>query len=478
MKLTASFKSFLQDTVNLNEARITSLENSVEAIKKFIRQSDYAPSFVEFQEQGSWAHDTIIKPLSGDEFDADLLLVVEPVDGWEAGNYVAKLGKIFSDSPTYKDKTKVYDFCVTIVYAGDKRIDIAPLVKDRGGIVRYEVCDRGNNTFVRSEPMEYTNWIRERNRYSGSNSFRKVTRIVKYLRDIKGTLTCPSVLLTTLIGSQIDWFDQGSSQFCDTPTTLKTVMGKLDDWLQARPSKPKVLNPKLASEDFAEQLNKTQYANLRNVLNRYRKWIDDAYDEENREESIKKWRRLFGEDFAKSETVAKASNAALSPYRALISTVANHSSDLVEAFYKFGAQLLPATFYNPPHLRTPPWRTNGYVSENVYVQATWHRSRNGGGRSIEDGEILPPHGGLWLTPKMNFGEEIPHNCRVEWRVTNTGAAALNAKAARGDFYMPSDGKRRWESLSYRGVHFVEAFVLLREGDVLVAKSKPFHVVIE
>ena len=44
--------------------------------------------------------------------------------------------------------------------------------------------------------------------------------------------------------------------------------------------------------------------------------------------------------------------------------------------------------------------------------------------------------------------------------------------------MPSDGKRRLESLSYRGVHFVEAFVLLREGDVLVAKSKPFHVVIE
>lgn len=131
MKLTATFKSFLQDTVNLNDSRITSLESSVEAIKNFIRQSEYKPKFVAFHEQGSWAHETIIKPLNGDEFDADLLLAVEPVDGWSASDYIANLGKVFSQSATYKDKTKVHDFCVTIVYAGDKRIDIAPLVKNR-----------------------------------------------------------------------------------------------------------------------------------------------------------------------------------------------------------------------------------------------------------------------------------------------------------------------------------------------------------
>jgi hypothetical protein len=341
-----------------------------------------------------------------------------------------------------------------------------------------KVCDRSNDAFLRSEPMEYTNWIKERNRYSGSNSFRKVTRILKYLRDIKGTFTCPSVLLTTLIGSQIDWYDQGSEQFCDTPTTLKTVMGKLDNWLQARPTKPKVLNPKLTTEDFADQLSDDQYANLRKVLSRYRKWIDDAYDEENREESIRKWKRLLGEEFAKGEAVAKASLAVVSPYRSLLETAANHSTDLVDAFYRFGARLLPTTFYAPPYLRAPIWPTNGYVAENVYVQATWHRNRNGGGRNIEDGEILPPSGGIWLTPKVGFGEEVPDNCRVEWRITNTGVAALAARAGRGDFYIPTGGKRRWEELRYRGVHFVEAFVLLRQGDILVAKSKPFHVVIE
>ena len=65
-----------------------------------------------------------------------------------------------------------------------------------------------------------------------------------------------------------------------------------------------------------------------------------------------------------------------------------------------------------------------------------------------------------------------------WRVTNTGVVALTAQAGRGGFYPSSTGTRRWEELRYRGVHFVEAFIVLRSGDTLVGKSKPFHVVIE
>lgn len=49
---------------------------------------------------------------------------------------------------------------------------------------------------------------------------------------------------------------------------------------------------------------------------------------------------------------------------------------------------------------------------------------------------------------------------------------------RGEFYAPTSGNRRWERLSYRGVHIVEAFVLRRRDDVLVAKSAPFNVIIE
>lgn len=114
MKLVEDFKNFLEDTVNLNQTRIGLLDQRVDAIKNFIRTSDWGPRVSTFIEQGSWAHDTIIRPVDGGEFDADLLVRVHPVDGWSAAQYVKELGRIFRVSGRYADKTVVYDYCVTI----------------------------------------------------------------------------------------------------------------------------------------------------------------------------------------------------------------------------------------------------------------------------------------------------------------------------------------------------------------------------
>lgn len=208
MKLISDFKDFLSDTVNLNQTRLTLLDDRAETIKSFLRASDWEPTISTFIEQGSWAHDTIIRPVDGGEFDADLLVRVRPVDGWSAAQYVKELGRVFLESGRYSDKTVVYDYCVTITYADDCKIDIAPLVMDREYQGTLEVCDKRNDKFDESQPIEYTRWIREKNGYSGNNSFRKATRLIKYIRDIKKRFSCQSVLLTTLIGHRIEWFDR------------------------------------------------------------------------------------------------------------------------------------------------------------------------------------------------------------------------------------------------------------------------------
>ncbi|WP_158608737.1 SMODS domain-containing nucleotidyltransferase [Sinorhizobium meliloti] len=95
MKLVNDFKDFLKDTVNLNQTRIGRLEERVETIKSFIKSSDWEPKVTSFVEQGSWAHDTIIRPVDGGEFDADLLVMVKAVDGWSAAQYVKELGRVF-----------------------------------------------------------------------------------------------------------------------------------------------------------------------------------------------------------------------------------------------------------------------------------------------------------------------------------------------------------------------------------------------
>jgi hypothetical protein len=480
-KLISQFTDFLRDTVNLNETRITNLENSIEALKAFVRQCGWEPRHRGFEEQGSWAHDTIIRPVDGGEFDADLLVMVDPVEGWTAADYVRTLGKAFADSATYGDKAKTWDYCVTITYAGERKVDIAPCVKNRLYEGSLEVCNRRTDSFERSEPIEYTRWLRHRNTLSGSNSFRKVTRLLKYLRDIKTTFTCPSVLLTTLLGKQIEWYDEGSIDFADVPTTLRTVMGRLDDWLQARPTKPRVENPKLTSEDFASGWTETQYANFRSFINKYRGWIDEAYEEKDRGASITAWRRIFGDAFAKGEMVKVAASLdeSMSLTASLLASTAYHADSLVDAVRKMGVAILPAWFYHPPHMQSPPWHALANVTSNVRVNARWLAARHAvTAKVINQDDVLPRRGGIWFDVSVDGGQPLSADYRVQWRVTNTGAMALSLGAGRGEFYPPTSGNRRWEDLAYRGVHIVEAFVLRRQDDVLVAKSPPFSVIIE
>jgi hypothetical protein len=171
--------------LNLNDTRVTELENSTEAIKDAVRASNWTPHISGWMAQGSWAHKTIIKPVDQGEFDADLIVFVQPVEGWDAAKYINTLLEALKANSTYKDKVKLWSHCVTITYANDKKVDVAPCVMNRGGFERLEVCNHDINDFERSEPRLYTEWLTQRNGYSGNSSFRKVTRLIKYLRDIK-----------------------------------------------------------------------------------------------------------------------------------------------------------------------------------------------------------------------------------------------------------------------------------------------------
>lgn len=262
MKLIEQFNTFMTDVVNLNATRVTQLEDSIEALKGVLRGSEWKPKIKFFAPQGSWAHKTIIKPVEEKAFDADLLVFVKPVDGWTAKDYLCTLRAVFADHATYKDKVRRYSHCVTIEYAGERKIDIAPCVVDRGGVTQFEVCNFNTDEFERSEPEKYTAWLIERNGWTGGNGLRKVTRLLKYLR--KGTFSCPSVLFTTILGGRITCLDSlNDTDFADLPTALKTIVGRLDDWLQANPSRPTVTNPMLTSEVLSDLWDDARYVNFR-----------------------------------------------------------------------------------------------------------------------------------------------------------------------------------------------------------------------
>lgn len=478
MKLIDHFKTFLDDEVNLNKTRVDLLSDSIEAVKSAIKSSDWGAKILDFAAHGSWAHGTIIKPLSGDEFDSDLLVFVEPVDWWEAKDYVNKLGSFFDGHSTYKDKVRRYSHCVTIEYAGERRIDIAPCLKGRLYQDSYEVCNRTTNAFELTSPLAYTNWVTGRNAVASGNDLKKVTRLLKYLRDIKSNFTCPSFLFTTLVGSNIYDSDKGTAMLADTPTCLKTVVGRLDDWLQQNPLVPEVRNPVLWSEIQSQIWDQTKYDNFRDKINLYRGWIDDAYNETDRDESIGKWQRVFGDAFAAGEAKeAGCFSESLTKSAALV--VAGHFRDLVDLVKVGGRGALPARITRLPYVHRPKWRT-APQQYSVKVAAELLMSLKGTYiRPVTSLEPLQKGRAIRFTAMSNIGAPFSTNeFKVEWRVTNTDKEAYDAKALRGDFYRSDSGVSRSEELSYRGVHFVEAFLVRKRDNRLCGTSEPFYVVIE
>lgn len=482
MKLLDHFKAFLEDHVNLNQTRVDQLADSIEAVKKAIRESGWKAKIIQFTPQGSWAHKTIIKPQPGEEFDADLLAIVQPVEGWTAKDYVDTLYAALLANGTYKDKVRRWSYCVTIEYAGERRIDIAPVVRGRVFADRDEVCDRTSDEFEVSAPEAYTEWVVSKNSVAGANDLRKVARLLKYMRDIKGNFTCPSFLLTTLLGYRINDADKDSEAFADAPTALKTLLGRLDDWLQANPDLPEVRNPVLSSEIQSSAWDNTQYSNFRDKVNLYRGWVDDAYDEEDRDESIGKWRRVFGDDFAAGETKEVASRISESVAKsegAIV--VAGHFKDLVDWVKQKGSYVIPARLRRLPHVERPKWRP-AKNTIGVKVSAQLVSGRYGATiRSVTSGEPLQAGYSLRFTASTTVGTAFSTNdYMLRWRVTNTDRVAHQANALRGDFYKSDESTpmSRVEDLSYRGVHFVEAFLIRKSDSRLAGQSDPFYVVIE
>lgn len=60
MKLTAHFGDFLSDVVNLNNTRVSLLEDSVIAIQNFIRGSKWTPEIIELDSLPSPQHSLMV----------------------------------------------------------------------------------------------------------------------------------------------------------------------------------------------------------------------------------------------------------------------------------------------------------------------------------------------------------------------------------------------------------------------------------
>lgn len=436
MKLTNYFASFLEDTVNLTDAKITLLSDRVSAITSFLSGHDvFGEYFIDVIPQGSYSHRTIITPIGGREYDADVLLALEEHPLWTPADYTLELRRAFNGSGIYKDMAHMRTRCVFVDYADPFHVDVVPFVVVRSSITNNKGGVNGEGCWQLSYPEDFTAWLESKYRIVGGGRLPAALRLLKYLRDSKGTFSIKSVILTILVGEVVQpsktWLDD--TYYADLPTVLVHLLEDLNAYLLANPWLPSIGDPAGSGTKFSERWDQDGYANFRKWIDYYATKAREAYDATTVEASLTAWQAMFGPSFTKPATktlVAAASAAA------------------------------PAEEFIDQTLRIPV-----HLSETVQLIG---RVRGIGVRKPYD---LPHRGDVvGKFRKIDFRLE---NCTVAapydvyWKVRNHGPEAAQASDLRGQ--MVRSGTTKEEHTKYAGSHYVEVHIV--KNGVCVAKDR-------
>lgn len=426
------FNAFLKDHVNLNSTRVDRLRSRVTSLDNYL--SD-APELADLLEdslipQGSFAHKTIIRPASGNDFDADVLLPMVEQPNWEPKKYTSELKKTLDASPRYAEKTVLGKRCVTIEYANDFHIDVVPFVERADGLTY--ITHRTRNEFLRQDPVAFTEWIEEGARATNGHLIRAV-RLVKYLRD-RSSIEVPSVVLAALLTEQVHSF-AGVDDYGSVSSTLLSLLESLNDYIGPMNSRPWVDDR--IGQNLADRLTESGFSNLQSQVNTWARKARLAYDAD-APTSVEEWKKLFGDDFAGAR---KAESA-------LIAKAASLDIRTYEKLEAPGEQRLDRDLGVP--IRIDP-------SMRMRVIGRFAPRANGGGRF----RPMAAHGNhVPLGRRLRFTIE---QCTVEppydvyWKVRNAGLEAANRDLFRGEIRKEGDSIE--ESSDFAGDHWVQAWIV-------------------
>ena len=314
--LHGHFNTLLSDSVNLSKPDVELLDQLVEKIYATLVADSVLGPYVRGKiPHGSWAHQTIIKPQPGKEFDADILLWLDEHPEWsvDPGRYLDEVRAALSRNSVYKDiRHSRKSRCVRLTYAKRCHVDIAPYLNLPDG--RQVIVNRDSNEWEDTNPNGLTLWMRDKDKITGGNLHR-VIRLLKFLRDHRRTLPgTPSIILTTLVGNMVDEGKEigDGGYYADVPTTLRNITHDLDAWLQQNATRPSIDNPSRCGTTFDHRWDDTTYEKFRDKMHTCAAAIDEAYQETRRTRSIELWQDIFGDGFKAPRRNSPADRSALS----------------------------------------------------------------------------------------------------------------------------------------------------------------------
>lgn len=443
MKLREYFREFLVNTVNLSDSKLDELNARVDAIDGALNNDGtLGGKMIDKIPQGSWAHETIIKPGDGLEFDADFLVQIEEDPDWnlDPQKYANAVWNCLSNHGTYGTMSRRKDRCVRVTYAESSRchIDVVPYVVLSDG--RGMIVNRSANAFEETNPAGFTEWLHDKDKIANRN-LRRVIRLLKYLRDHCGAFQLKSVLLTTLLGERVESWRTAvdPDHYKDIPTTLVNVLEDLDAFLQSHWTKPYLVDPSCPSTSFDHRWTQAQYEAFKDKIHKLTAKARAAYDDEDKATSLEKWQDIFGSEFKSPTSLSKilTASAATPPTRQSAHDRAPREQFIGE--------------HNPVAI-------SHFVEIDCQITPTRHPNRAARRLALRSraGRVAKHNDLLFRVVRTDVAEPFT----TRWKIRNHGAEAARVNALRGEIHPDNRGHHeRFERTAYVGHHYVECYII-------------------
>lgn len=310
MQHDQELRTFLKEYINIDKKRLENAKSKVSwedwALTKYL-ENNLWENFTQVY-QWSFAYETIIKPDPNTEtgkYDVDLAIRLNYKEDreWEEYKYHELILSCLKNSDRYKDKLdETKERAVRVQYGANDwefYVDLVPMFHDWDN---WNVVDRKNNIAEISGWSEFRDRVNKQNNKTSTDEstakfLKEAIRIYKYLRNQSNPDLIRSVQLTLLLARQIDKLSEGD--FETLSSTFHWISQKLKEELESinNLSGLDLSNPWLPEEIFDRKLTEEDFQEFKERFIEIAEKIEEAYNETDEENSIKKRQNIFGEDF-------------------------------------------------------------------------------------------------------------------------------------------------------------------------------------
>lgn len=309
--------------IQLPDNKRKEINDSYKSVAKYIgNNNDLVDDDIDYSiyYQGSFATDTVIRPIKGEDFDLDIVIEFAlSKKEMTAREFYKSFLDTFNDG-RYEDLIEEYRNCVRINYDSNYHFDIMPSVPTRANSRALYVPDAKKRDWVIRSPKTFADWfitqtkkikgyrisftdtkrmlmeseikpLKAKQPYETTPTLVRVVQLIKRIKDVffsdyEGEREPQSIVITTLAAK---YYDGGYSVY----EALSNILFKMKQ-LHDRDKRFMVVNPSCSEEYFTEKWPRhiEYYEN-------YSKFINFAYsriiDLPNPSKAKSAFRALFGQ---------------------------------------------------------------------------------------------------------------------------------------------------------------------------------------